>query len=239
MKWRLLRPPISTLIQWLRSGLRRSGSRSLASAKMIAHSLGGKQAGCAWTACCPAHDDRQPSLSISDAPDGKVLVHCHAGCEQHQVIAALRSRGLWNGTVQPSLSACQSPVALNDEARCIRVQRIETALSLWEAAAPADHASIEAYLAARGIYLPAPRTLRFYAQLKHPSQSRWPGMLALVTCGEGDTALAVHRTFLNGEGGKAPVEPSKMMLGPCRGGAVRLAPPGDVLLVGEGIETCL
>jgi len=64
-------------------------------------------------------------------------------------------------------------------------------------------------------------------------------MLALVTCGEGDTALAVHRTFLNGEGGKAPVEPSKMMLGPCRGGAVRLAPPGDVLLVGEGIETCL
>jgi putative DNA primase/helicase len=30
-----------------------------------------------------------------------------------------------------------------------------------------------------------------------------------------------------------------MMFGPCRGGAVRLADPGDVLLVGEGIETCL
>ena len=30
-----------------------------------------------------------------------------------------------------------------------------------------------------------------------------------------------------------------MMLGPCRGGAVRLAEPGDVLMVGEGIETCL
>jgi len=30
-----------------------------------------------------------------------------------------------------------------------------------------------------------------------------------------------------------------MMLGPCRGGAVRLAAPGDVLMVGEGIETCL
>ena len=30
-----------------------------------------------------------------------------------------------------------------------------------------------------------------------------------------------------------------MMLGPCRGGAVRLAQPGDVLMVGEGIETCL
>jgi len=29
------------------------------------------------------------------------------------------------------------------------------------------------------------------------------------------------------------------MLGPCRGGAVRLAPLADVLMVGEGIETCL
>jgi putative DNA primase/helicase len=30
-----------------------------------------------------------------------------------------------------------------------------------------------------------------------------------------------------------------MMFGPCRGGAVRLTAPGDVLMVGEGIETCL
>ncbi len=31
----------------------------------------------------------------------------------------------------------------------------------------------------------------------------------------------------------------KMMLGPCRGGAVRLGTLGDVLMVGEGIESCL
>jgi putative DNA primase/helicase len=30
-----------------------------------------------------------------------------------------------------------------------------------------------------------------------------------------------------------------MMLGPCRAGAVRLGPAGDLLMVGEGIETCL
>jgi hypothetical protein len=29
------------------------------------------------------------------------------------------------------------------------------------------------------------------------------------------------------------------MLGPCRGGVVRLADPGKVLMIGEGIETCL
>ena len=52
--------------------------------------------------------------------------------------------------------------------------------------------------------------------------------------------LAIHRTFLARDGsGKAPVDPQKMMLGPCRGGAVRLGPAGDVLMVGEGLENCL
>src|SRR5438094_550718 len=31
---------------------------------------------------CPAHDDREPSLSIREGDHGKVLVCCHAGCEQ-------------------------------------------------------------------------------------------------------------------------------------------------------------
>ena len=38
---------------------------------------------------------------------------------------------------------------------------------------------------------------------------------------------------------KAPVDRPKLMRGPCRGGAVRLADPTHVLMVGEGIETCL
>jgi hypothetical protein len=71
----------------------------MVNAKMIALSLGGKRAGCAWMACCPAHHDRQPSLSIGDAQDGNVLVHCHAGCEQARVIAALKERGLWDVTL--------------------------------------------------------------------------------------------------------------------------------------------
>ena len=65
-------------------------------------------------------------------------------------------------------------------------------------------------------------------------------MVALVTRGTDDMPLAIHRTFLARNcGGKAPVDPQKMMLGPCRGGAVRLAAAGEVLMVGEGIETCL
>jgi hypothetical protein len=65
-------------------------------------------------------------------------------------------------------------------------------------------------------------------------------MIAPVTRGVDGLLLAIHRTFLARDGaGKAPVDPQKMMLGPCRGGAVRLAPLGSVLMVGEGIETCI
>lgn len=49
-----------------------------------------------YVACCPAHDDKTPSLSIEDAPNGNVLVHCHAGCSQNAVIDALRDLGLWH-----------------------------------------------------------------------------------------------------------------------------------------------
>ena len=65
-------------------------------------------------------------------------------------------------------------------------------------------------------------------------------MVALVTRGHDGEPLAIHRTFLARDvAGKAPVAPQKMMLGPCRGGAVRLALPTGKLMVGEGIETCL
>ena len=64
-------------------------------AESIAKALGGRKAGSAWMVRCPAHEDRDPSLSIADGDNGKVLVRCHAGCEQHQVIAALRAEGIW------------------------------------------------------------------------------------------------------------------------------------------------
>lgn len=47
-----------------------------------------------FMACCPAHDDRSPSLAITDA-DGTTLVYCFAGCSQRDVIGALRAKELW------------------------------------------------------------------------------------------------------------------------------------------------
>jgi len=118
--------------------------------------------------------------------------------------------------------------------------RTEAALDLWRAADPARGTLVEAYLATRGIRVPAPEPLRFHGALPHPSGERWPAMLALVTNGSDGRPMAVHRTFLARDGsGKAPVKPARMMLGPCGGGAVRLVESGDVTMVGEGIETCL
>lgn len=60
----------------------------------IAYHLHGRKSGTGYMARCPAHDDKNPSLSLR-AADGKLLVHCHAGCDQRTVIGALEARGLW------------------------------------------------------------------------------------------------------------------------------------------------
>ena len=42
-----------------------------------------------WSSRCPAHDDHTPSLSIHTGADGRVLVHCHAGCSAKQVVESI------------------------------------------------------------------------------------------------------------------------------------------------------
>ena len=42
-----------------------------------------------WLAKCPAHEDRRPSLAVRELDDGRVLVHCFAGCDVESVLAAV------------------------------------------------------------------------------------------------------------------------------------------------------
>jgi hypothetical protein len=206
----------------------------------IAKALKGYRSGQGYVARCPAHDDRNPSLSVCDAPDGKVLVHCHGPCDQERVIATLRARGLWpeKGSrlhFRPAFRASANPQPVEPNSKPHR-----SALAIWEAALSAEGTLVQTYLASRGLVLTPQPNLRFHPGLKHPLGGFWPAMVALVTRGRDDAPLAIHRTFLARDGaGKAPLDPQKMMLGPCRGGALRLAPAREVLMVGEGIETCL
>jgi hypothetical protein len=42
-----------------------------------------------WTARCPAHADKGPSLAVREAEGGRVLLHCFAGCETASVLGAI------------------------------------------------------------------------------------------------------------------------------------------------------
>jgi len=53
--------------------------------KVLARLPDARKSSKGWSACCPAHEDRTPSLSISEGDDGRVLLHCHAGCSAESV----------------------------------------------------------------------------------------------------------------------------------------------------------
>ncbi len=48
-----------------------------------------KPRGKGWIVRCPAHDDRNPSLSITEGQDGRILIHCHAGCKTKAILSEI------------------------------------------------------------------------------------------------------------------------------------------------------
>lgn len=42
-----------------------------------------------YSACCPAHEDRSPSLTIRETPDGTILLHCFSGCSVNAIAEAV------------------------------------------------------------------------------------------------------------------------------------------------------
>jgi putative DNA primase/helicase len=206
----------------------------------IARALSGAKVGKQWIARCPAHDDHTPSLSIGEGDGGKVLVHCFAGCEREQVITKLRSRGHWSGRYDN----CSSPaeIHIKAEAESTGQDRIRAAGLNWSSAIAATDSPVAHYLRGRAIDMAVPRSIRFHPRLLHQSGARFPAMMGGVCIWPSRQVVGVHRTWIAHDGDKwkkAPLEPNKMMLGLCRGGAVRLAPQGETLMIGEGIETCL
>jgi putative DNA primase/helicase len=147
-------------------------------AASLTTALGGRWYTHYGLARCPAHEDRKPSLSITENSSGKLLVRCQAGCDQTEVIATLRARGLWETTGAPPSRATPT--------------RSEVALAIWRSALPSRATLVETYLAARGLHIPLPPTLRFHPGLKHSSGDRFPAMVALVTQASGAGRSAPH-----------------------------------------------
>lgn len=56
---------------------------------VLARLQGVRPNGTGWLARCPAHEDRNPSLSVRDENE-RVLLHCFAGCTVEDICAALK-----------------------------------------------------------------------------------------------------------------------------------------------------
>lgn len=65
-----------------------------------------------WAACCPAHADSHPSLSVKETDDGAVLLYCHSGCDTKEILYAL---GLSFSDIRPTkrtpVTSLPSPAA--------------------------------------------------------------------------------------------------------------------------------
>jgi hypothetical protein len=90
-----------------------------------------------WRAICPAHESRHGtrSLSIFEAEDGRVLVHCHAGCEFEQVV---RSVGMEIADLMPDKPVSESakpirkPWRASDVVRALRFEAMVGVLLLLD-----------------------------------------------------------------------------------------------------------
>jgi putative DNA primase/helicase len=212
------------------------------SARDISRALRGSRNGKGFICRCPVSShgkgkgDKNPSLSVADAPDGKLLVRCFAGCDPRDVLAELRGRGL--------LGEGQRLFRRRNVSRAVPPPEPEPepdarALELWRSAIPAQGTLAEQYLRSRGITIEIPPTLRFIPSVDYLPRVSFPAMVAAVQ-GPDRRVVACQLTFLKRDGsGKAPVSAPRKTIGKLGSGAVRLGPAGDAVALAEGTETAL
>jgi len=195
----------------------------------LAGRLGLKRYARSWRGRCPACD-YPTTFSVRAGRDGRALLFC-ASCRDRDAIADAVASAIGQNR-QPA------PPSIGFET-AQRQRKQDRALALWRGSEPATGTPADRYLTARGLSgLTASPALRFRADTSHPEGGRYPALIALVTGPDG-TPLAIHRTYLTRDGGKAAVEPTKASLGPVWGGAIRLQglDPEHALVIAEGIET--
>ncbi len=220
----------------------------------VTRALGGRWHGSYGTARCPAHEDRSPSLSLRDGDDGRLLVHCFAGCAGREVLTALRGLGLLSG--RDRLADQWRPRA--DPPVLVDADRITWALRIWGEARDPRGTVVEKYLNGRGLHLEddfAGHLIRFHPGLRYEG-GRTPGMVALFRDLRTDQPCGIHRTFLTRDGqklgrkmlgrvGHAALKldaDDRLAVGLVGHAAIKVDAGGRVtvgIVVGEGLESCL
>jgi hypothetical protein len=93
-----------------------------------------RTSGNSWMACCPAHDDRTPSLTVRDA-DGRILIHCFAGCDTRSILNAV---GMDWEDVMPEMVKPSKPervkVYPSDALKAIQFETLIVAIAAYDMA---------------------------------------------------------------------------------------------------------
>lgn len=185
-----------------------------------------------WGGDCPACSYRS-AFSMKAGKHGGVRAYCANGCTLDQLDDALQ-RALGANWMPPARLPDED-VAAQRAGKQAAALRLFSGSAALTAADPAGR-----YLAGRGLarFIACP-ALRYRGDCHHQDSGRLPALVAQAVDAAG-RPLGCHRTYLDRQGRKAGVDPSKMTLGPIWGGAVRLTPdpaPPDELVIGEGLET--
>lgn len=80
-----------------------------------------------WVACCPAHEDKHPSLSIRETDEGKVLIHDFAGCSVYDVLVAvgMKVQDLFPDSMpRNAVRSQRMPFSYADALRCISFEAL-------------------------------------------------------------------------------------------------------------------
>jgi hypothetical protein len=161
------------------------------SARQITTALRGRWFGSYGAVRCPAHDDKRPSLRIRDGENGRLLVHCYAGCQAEDILAALRQQGLLDDAPAPRDNAQSRRI--REAAERDRREKEARAIAIWKETQPVAGTPAEIYLRQRGITIQLPPTIRYHAALKHSATGLMlPAMVAAVQAPDRKSAASTE-----------------------------------------------
>jgi putative DNA primase/helicase len=193
---------------------------------------------------CPAHDDKRPSLQVTQSGD-KALVICRAGCAQGDIINALRARGLW-GNVTPIGEKQQKrkkdSERFRDEQR-EKYQSFMRGVALLRDATAEGRKRPTAYLKRRGLNRVPPAAMLLSAEAAgRLSGKRYPAMVLTIT--DGNALLGTQLTWLSRDATEKlhlKDNDPRRTFGSAKGGYAICGPadPAKPLIIGEGVENTL
>jgi hypothetical protein len=154
--------------------------------EFLTHFPDAKKSGKGWMAKCPAHDDGTASLSISEVADGRILIHCHAGCQPEAVCAAV---GLTLKDLYPPRTASTAPPAKP------RIDTNGESLDWQKCVAVFTETAAQKLAAERGLSIEFVRWLHAQGMV-----GIFEGKIAFANHGDGGAVVSAHVRL----GGKPP-----------------------------------